>query len=332
MHRISLGNTVFEGANSTYCFDGESTVLIDTGVAIDETRAELESELAALGVEFADVDAIVLTHYHADHSGLAGEIQAESDATVYAHPADAPLIAGDAGAWEDLEATQRRLFEEWGMPEPAREELLGFLRMSESEGIYGEPVDVTPVEDGETLSFGVGTDERELELEVCHTPGHTAGHICLVHDEEIFTGDALLPEYTPNVGGADVRVDRPLEQYLRTLEIIADGGFDRAWPGHREPIDDPAQRARRIRDHHEERAFRVLSALESSEPADAWTVSDRLFGDLSTIHILHGPGEASAHLEHLTRTGALERGDAGYRLADGVEERIREREDGRWPL
>lgn len=330
MKRISLGNTVFEGANSTYCFDGDATVLIDTGVAIDDTRAELESELAALGVEFADVDAIVLTHYHADHSGLAGEIQTESDATVYAHPADAPLIAGDAGAWDDLEATQRRLFEEWGMPESAREELLAFLAAGESEGIYGEPVEVTTVEDGESLSFGGG--DGELELEIHHTPGHTAGHICLVSGDEIFTGDALLPEYTPNVGGADVRVERPLEKYLRTLETIADGGFERAWPGHREPIDEPAERARRIVAHHEERAFRVLSALESCGPADAWTVSDRLFGDLSTIHILHGPGEAFAHLEHLTRTGDVERSNAGYRLADGVAEDVHERDDGRWPL
>ncbi|MFB6082975.1 MAG: MBL fold metallo-hydrolase, partial [Halorientalis sp.] len=132
---------------------------------------------------------------------------------------------------------------------------------------------------------------------------------------------------------ADVRVDRPLERYLDTLDRIADAEFDRAWPGHRDPIDDPTGRAEEIAHHHEERAYRVLRALDDLGPSTAWEVSAELFGELENIHILHGPGEASAHLDHLARAGDVERdGDGTYTLPADTRDRVRDREDGRWPL
>jgi len=95
MERIRLGNSVFEGKNNVYLLQGEETVLVDAGVATEPTRTDLVDGLADYGVEFADVDRIFLTHWHNDHSGLAGEIQQAGGATVYAHEADAALISGE---------------------------------------------------------------------------------------------------------------------------------------------------------------------------------------------------------------------------------------------
>jgi len=206
MDRIVLGNEEFEGRNNAYVLaddDADELALVDTGIATDDIRRDLREGLAERGYEFADVDDIVLTHFHVDHAGLAGEIQAESDATVYVHEADAPLVAQDPAAVAAVEERRRELLEEWGVPDDPRVELLAFF---ESAEIEGSPADPTPIEDGERLAVGGRT------LETVHAPGHAAGLCCFETEsgDEAFVGDALLPVYTPNVGGADVRVERPL--------------------------------------------------------------------------------------------------------------------------
>jgi len=328
MERISLSNRSFEGNNNAYLFaDGPETVLVDTGDRLPGTREQLEAALECHGTAVSDVDRVFLTHWHGDHRGLAGAIQQESGAAVHVHGADAPLVAGDPDAWERMSDRQETYFEQWGMPEHKREVLREIL-----DGVAWreDPPEVTTIEGGETFSV------NGRMLTAVHAPGHSAG-LCMFEvdtdgEDAVLTGDALLPKYTPNVGGADIRVERPLEQYLETLRAIVDADYDRAWPGHREPIEDPTARAEFIVEHHEERAWRVLDALRRLGPADAWTVSDDLFGDLEAIHILHGPGEAYAHLSHLERGGTVRREGTEYRLAEGVEEELERLAGERWPL
>ncbi|ADB62192.1 beta-lactamase domain protein [Haloterrigena turkmenica DSM 5511] len=328
MERIPLSNAAFEGDNNAYLFtEGSEVALIDTGDWTATTREQLEAALAERGLAFADVDQVFLTHWHGDHTGLAGAIQAEGGAEVYVHEADAPLVEGDEDAWNTMYELQEEYFEQWGMPEEQRAVLRE--RMSDAETGAASPT-VTTFADGETFPVPGG------ELEVVHASGHAAG-LCMFETtfegrREVLSGDALLPVYTPNVGGADVRVDRPLERYLRALRGIVEADYHRAWPGHRDPIDEPADRAQHIIDHHAERAWRVLDALDREGPCDTWTVSAALFGDLEDIHILHGPGESYAHLEHLERAGTVVREETEYRLADGVAEVLAAKDERRWHL
>ena len=310
---LPLGNTAFEGNNNSYLLGTESdatTTLVDTGVAVEQTREELREGLAGHGLAFSDVEAILLTHHHADHAGLAGEIQAESGCPVFAHEADAPLIRQGRAAMDEQSTRLRRVIEEWGMPAEKREELLSFL--DSASGIHGDPPDVTATSGGWRFDLG------PVELEAVHMPGHAAGLVGYAFDgrdgEEVFSGDALLPYYTPNVGGADTRIEGALGAYLETLASIVERGYTRAWPGHRGPIVDPGGRAADIVAHHRERTQRVLAALESG-PKTPWDVSSELFGSLSSIHILHGPGEAFAHLEHLEAAGVVSKRGRGFELA-----------------
>ncbi|MFO8115984.1 MAG: MBL fold metallo-hydrolase [Halorubrum sp.] len=341
MNRIQLGNTVFEGENDVYVLDGETTALVDTGVALPDVRADLEAGLAERDIAFADVDAIALTHWHPDHAGLAGEIQAAGGADVFVHEADAPLVDGTETPLTADPVLQRETFERWGLPEADQKRLRDFFD-AVSADLSGPPADVTTIADGDVIDVG------GVALEAVHLPGHTAGLTGFAFDPrevpdhepvgregrdpgrtasrppsdgsgapaELFSGDALLPRYTPNVGGADVRVDAPLAAYARSLARIVERDFDAAHPGHRERIDDPSRRAATILDHHRHRTRRVLEVLADGGPATAWEVSAELFGDLVDIHVLHGPGEAFAHLDHLADAGVVERDGVDYRLVD----------------
>lgn len=311
LHRIRLGNAVFEGRNNAYLLVGDRTTLVDPGASLDSVRDDLRSGLSAAGVEIEAIDQILLTHWHADHSGLAGELAAESGAVVRAHEADAPLVSGDGDAVAAERRLRERRFDEWAIPAGKREELVAFL--DRHDDLQGDAVEVETLSDGDRILAG------DDELEVVHLPGHAAGLVGFAAEtenrEEMFVGDAILPTYTPNVGGADLRVDRPLGRYVESLVRLMDRNVERAWPGHRDPIDDPTARAQAILDHHRERTERVVSVLRERGRADPWTVSADLFGELEAIHILHGPGEAFAHLDHLAHEGVAERdGDGEYRL------------------
>jgi hydroxyacylglutathione hydrolase len=316
---VPLSNFAFEGQNNCYVLGTEAdatTTLVDTGDAYPSTEEHLREELDSLGLEFADVEQVLLTHWHEDHAGLAGTIQDESGAVVRVHEADAAIVSGDERSEEAMRGEMEARLLEWGVPEGPREELLDVLEASDARG---NPPNVEPFSGGERFDLGPVT------LEAVHLPGHTEGLSGFAFESprgrELFSGDALLPYYTPNVGGADTRVEAPLAKYLETLSHIVETGYARAWPGHRGAIIDPPGRAADVIAHHLERTRRIVDYLAGG-PADPWTVSAHLFGDLESIHILHGPGESFAHLDHLAAAGLVERSGGEYALAvsdPGVE-------------
>lgn len=313
MERIEVANSVFEGRNNVYLLgagsDGRLT-LVDTAIRQPGILAEVEEAIEAAGRSIGEVDDIFLTHYHEDHVGLAGDLQAESGATVYAPAGDAALVAGDELAWDDYRQSHDRKFESWGVPPDKQDELREAMFTLQMD--LDDRPSVERVEDGDRFDLG------HTKLQAVHLPGHSVGHSGYQFESddrlELFSGDALLPQYTPNVGGADIRVEDSLATYLQTLDQIIDAGYDRALPGHRPPIEDPTARAHEIKDHHLDRTRNVLSVLDEERPKRPWEISGELFGELSGIHVLHGPGEAEAHAEHLVFHGVVEHVEGGYRI------------------
>ncbi|MDP9495762.1 MAG: MBL fold metallo-hydrolase [Actinomycetota bacterium] len=81
------------------------------------------------------------------------------------------------------------------------------------------------LEDGGQVAVGTA------QIEVIHTPGHSADHLCFRVDDVLFTGDHIM-------GGSSVMVET-MGPYLDSLEKIRGTGLRRLHPGHGDDMDDP---------------------------------------------------------------------------------------------
>ena len=135
--------------------------LIDAGLI--GVRRGVERYLKGIGRSMDDLTRIICTHAHPDHIGGVRELAGDREVEVLMHPAD---LAGLRVTLRDAVANRNR------------SQLIAYLTR--------HPGESTPVEDGQVLPILGG-------LEVIHTPGHTAGSICLYapRDKLLFTGDVL---------------------------------------------------------------------------------------------------------------------------------------------
>lgn len=296
--RIPIPNPFFESATNVYCIAAEPLTLIDTGIGLDEAYRTLEEGLRSHGVALEGIEQVVLTHKHPDHVGLASRIRERSGARVFVHEEDrADVIEFEERHGKFVELTQRRL-RAFGTPESIVESLPALF---ERGGRLARSTPAEPLADGDRLTVG------GVDLEVLHTPGHTQGAVCLRYDRYLFTGDHLLPDYTPNIGGGEVRHSGMLGRYLESLERVrafAGPGCE-VLPGHGEPIEDLDALIQRSIEHHHQRADALLKILSDGRPQTVFELADSLFGELEGYHVVLGTGEVHAHLEVLEEQGRV---------------------------
>ncbi|MFB9832956.1 MBL fold metallo-hydrolase [Actinoallomurus acaciae] len=147
--------------------DGQVT-LVDTGTK-GATRRTLAA-LAVMGKAAEDVTRIVLTHAHGDHAGGAAKMAEVTGASVAVHESDARWARAGQSPPRDAATAGGR-----------------FLNRLGKRG-NGFPAIVVGEEfsDGHVLPIAGG-------LRVVHTPGHTEGHVALLHETTgvLITGDSI---------------------------------------------------------------------------------------------------------------------------------------------
>jgi glyoxylase-like metal-dependent hydrolase (beta-lactamase superfamily II) len=151
--------------------------------------------------------------------------------------------------------------------------------------------------------------------EVLELPGHADGHICLLRDGVLVAGDHLLGAITPTVALYPLSRPDPLADYLASLERTIALAPRIAFPGHGDPVENPAGRAKEIIEHHHRRLDETAAAL-GPEPSTGYEVSVALFGDsLDASGRRFALAETLAHLEYLVHEGRVSRAGDGGTLA-----------------
>ncbi len=176
------------GLSNSYIF---GTVLVDAGAVPMAVRPYKD-----------EIDTIVLTHCHFDHTAYVKEIAHMCKAKVAIHTLDAGGLVDDA----------RSLSLHFGARSP---------------GVVPDVV----LGEGDTIGG----------LTVLHTPGHTPGSICLFSEREgvLISGDTVFSDGCFGrydfPGGSRMELTRSLER-LSLLEVAG------LYPGHGEPVEQGGSR------------------------------------------------------------------------------------------
>ncbi|MEV2254148.1 MBL fold metallo-hydrolase [Streptomyces sp. NPDC050147] len=201
--------------------DGDALTLVDAGPPGAGLR--IADAVTALGLRPEDVRRIVLTHFHEDHVGGAGEFARLSGAAVYAHRLEAPIVRGEVMGPPPV-------FEDWEVP--LHEDAMRRLGPPPSNPVL--PEEVRELSEGDMLDFGGGAH-------VVGAPGHTDGSIGIHLPERgvLFTGDAVA--VSPLDGQVMLGVfnlDRA--RALASFQKLAALDAEVACFGHGDPVTEKA--------------------------------------------------------------------------------------------
>jgi glyoxylase-like metal-dependent hydrolase (beta-lactamase superfamily II) len=178
IHR--LGN---ELVNFYVVEDGSRLALVDAG--LPGFRGQLEEFLTGRGRTLGDIEAVLLTHAHGDHVGVAEKVR-QAGATVHVHEADAEMAR--TAKPQSRERGMRPYFRygaTWRL-------LITGMRLGGAR---------TP-KIGSVSTFAEG-DELDVpgHPRIVHAPGHSNGHVVFHFPDRgaLLAGDVIVT-YNPLTG------------------------------------------------------------------------------------------------------------------------------------
>ncbi len=255
-----------------YAFElaGGGVALVDAGWNTDEAWAALSAGLSTAGGSMADVHAVLVTHIHPDHYGLAGRVREASGAWIGLHPEDAVMLESRYGDTDQLVASMFRLLSDSGVPEDKLPDLA--LASMALKSLVTMAVPDVLFEDGREVGL------PGWSLRTVWTPGHSPGHVCFYDEVNrlLVSGDHVLPRITPNISVHSQQFANPLGDFLESLVKVRDLGTDEVLPAHEYRFADLAGRVDQVIAHHADRLDEIEQVLAVAPGSTAWEITLRL--------------------------------------------------------
>lgn len=250
-------------------FGDDGVHIIDPGSGGQQTLDRWAIFLADHGRNVSEIATIIVTHGHQDHLGAAAEMRAVSGARLVMSGLESRVLEGE-GRLLRTAAQRADLLAAWGAPEAEREEMLDLLKQ----------MDRAPNEVRADLLLGPG-DTLQLAghtLSTLVTPGHTAGHLCLMIEGlgVIFTGDHVLPQIIPGMGLGYLPGSNALIDYLTSLRAMRQFDNLEVLPGHEFRFTGLAKRSQQIAQHDLTRTRAVAALVPEMGGGSTWEYAERL--------------------------------------------------------
>jgi len=253
------GPFTFHGTNS-YILGQKHLVVVDPGPADEEHVNTLLSLM-----DGAQIEAILVTHTHVDHSPAARILQARSGAKIIGcapHHAARALMEGEVNP---LDASGDKDYA------PDQE-----------------------YQDGDVF------EAAGITFEAIATPGHTANHMCfaLLGEDVLISGDHVMAWSTSIVAAPD----GSMRDYMASIEKLLARSETTYLPGHGGLVSNALTYVDQLKQHRLSREASILNEL-GTKPRSIPEIVAKLYADVDPK--LHGAAGLSvfAHLEDLTERG-----------------------------
>ncbi|MFX1452192.1 MAG: MBL fold metallo-hydrolase [Promethearchaeota archaeon] len=216
----------FISMNNYLIFGGNSTILIDTGFVA--SKNEILKFFEQNKIELKEIDIILNTHCHLDHSGKNKFLKSQTNAKLMIHEQDRAAVESFDGIKKQVGSFAEEYEEYW-------KQRLKWWNYEE-----GCKVDKT-ITDNEIFDLG------NHKLRVIYSPGHTLGHCCFLLDENILVAGDMGFE---SLWYGNARAS--LLDYIKTYQRLISLDLKMVLSGHLDPVTD------RIKERYEKRLSQLL--------------------------------------------------------------------------
>ncbi|WP_240758270.1 MBL fold metallo-hydrolase [Lysinibacillus sp. SGAir0095] len=264
MHRIErleLTTNFPIGPVYSYVVFGDKLTLIDAGLKNEQGWKNLNDGLHRIGLTVTDIEQIVITHHHNDHTGLVDWIlEKNPSVSIYAHK-DTEMYLKDESYIEWSAEFFDRLFIEFGLTKEMahtwayrKGHLRDYFQVATVDGV---------LQDGD---FVPGLPS----FQVIETPGHSQDHISLYSwdDQQFICGDNVIKGVhggifldAPKQGEERAK---PLLQYLNNLEKCRKLPAKLTYSGHGPLIENLNEAIDGHISNIENRTNRVINTLKKA--------------------------------------------------------------------
>lgn len=308
IHCLPVPTPFLVGRVNCYLIEDDPLTLLDCGPNSGTSLTTLEGALAAHGRKVEDLQRIVITHQHIDHTGLAQILADRSGAEVVCLDALAPWLASFHERVEADDAFSADLMHAHGLPDDV---VLALRAVSASFRAWGAEVrDAVGLVPGATLEFA------GRSLRVLHRPGHSPSDT-VFHDEArgiLLAGDHLIAHISSNplvsrpldgsaCGPGDPR-PQALVTYQRSLAQTAAMELELILPGHGDPITDHVSLIA-SRERGTERRKEKIATLLSQGPRTAYDLAQALWGNIAVTQAYLTLSEVLGHVDLLLGEGRI---------------------------
>jgi glyoxylase-like metal-dependent hydrolase (beta-lactamase superfamily II) len=285
--------------------DTDGWWIIDTGIALGPTQALWERVFEQhLGDK--PVKAVLSTHHHPDHIGMAGWLCEYWQAPYYITEAEYftglafSRTLAEHYSWNTAQHMQRSGYTAQQI-ETSRSQFGGFGSV-----ITPMPTAYRRLVDGSFLTINGN------RWQVIVGRGHSPEHACLYSStlNILLSGDQVIPKITSNISVSGAEPEgNPLKEWLYSLEHFLDvlPADALVLPAHNTPFYGLHERLRYLIEHHEEHLLALEESCLEGSPSAMELLPVLFKRPLEGHNLSMALGECIAHLNYLHQRGQVSR-------------------------